>query len=234
MKRFIIAAIAASISMTGMAQETTTVTGKLTMLGDLPVQNMKVTSSITGDTAVSNKSGIFEINTRDKDIISISCYPFKPVKYKVKLATAIKDSVKIGLTIPRKATLLTQVMDNGYLDTIYEQVAYGRLTFTKDWTKYTDISQAIAVEFPTLQLVRTGCYQMPGNTSPSGDGCMLAVVGNRPVDPSDLVAIPISNVEDIYILKGAQATVWGVRGSNGVLVVKIKNTDSDLDTRDKN
>lgn len=227
MKRFLLAAIAALATTAALAQETQQVTGKITMLGDLPVQNMKVVSSITGDTATSNSNGVFSIKTCEKDQLSINCYPFKPLRQKIKMAIHMKDTVKMELSMPRKASLLADIMEKGYLDSTYEQEAFSKLTFQKDWTKYVDIEQAISVEFPSLQMVSKGCYQMPGSTQ----GCMLTVVGNR---PDDISTIPITNVEDIYILKGAQATVWGVQGSNGVLVVKIKNTDMDLDTRDKN
>ncbi len=228
MKKFLIAAMAALMPWMGMAQETQKISGKLTMLKDFPVQNMKIKSQKTGNETVSRANGEFDIEVCDKDVLTISCTPFKTVNQKIKLASALRDSVKIKMTFPRKATLLNKIIEDGYLDKMYEGDAIMALTFQKDWTKYTDIDQAIQVEFPSLRIGETGCYQLAGQTAINGDGCMLTVVGNRPAEIRD---IPITNVEDIYILKGAQATVWGVQGANGVLVVKIKNDDSDLDSR---
>lgn len=229
MKKLIIAALAALIPCMGMAQETQKISGKITTLKNFPIQNMKIKSMKTGNETVSNTLGCFDIDACDKDVLSISCEPFKNVNQKIKLSTALRDSVKINMTFPRKAMLLNQIIENGYLDKVYEKEAMMALTFQKDWSKYTDIHQAIQVEFPSLRVGSTGCYQLPGNTDVTGDGCMLTVLGSRAVSTID--DIPISNVEDIYILKGAQATVWGVQGANGVLVIKIKNDDSDLDTR---
>jgi len=220
------AAMAVLLPLASMAQESS-VTGKLTLLKKYPVQNMKVTSSKTGDVSTSNTDGVFSIKTCDKDVLVIKCDPFKTVNYKVRIGK--QDTINIDMAFPRKAIYLTQIMDEGYLASHYED-AYSALLFQKDYSKYNDIDQAISMELPSIRIVSPNCYQLPGITAMSSNGYMLMVVGNRIV--SSIQDIPTSNIEDIQVLKGAQATIYGLQGGNGVLVIKIKNTDDELYKKD--
>ncbi len=222
------AAMAVLLPTASMAQNTQEVIGKLTMLKSFPVQNMTVTSSATGNTAKSNADGVFSLAIADKDILKVECPPFKPVNYKVRAGKV--DTIRIEMTFPRKPMYLTQIMDNGYLAAHYEPDAFAAMTFQKDYSKYNDIEQAISLELPSVRMAYTDCYQLPGNTSVNNDGCMLMVVGNNVVNT--IQDIPTSNIEDIMVLKGAQATVYGVQGANGVLVIKIKNTDDEIIKKD--
>lgn len=224
MKRIIAAAaIAAMLPMASMAQNTQKVVGRLTLLKSFPVQNMTVTSTVTGNTAKSNADGVFSLQTVDKDVLKVECSPFKNVNYKVRLGKV--DTIRIEMTFPRKATYLTEIMDKGYLAPEYEPDAFSALTFQKDFSKYNDIDQAISLELPGVQIEGSDCYKLPGNM-----GYMLLVVGNTVV--STIQDIPTSNIEDIMVIKGGQAAVYGVQGANGVLVIKIKNTDNELIKRD--
>ncbi len=64
-----------------------------------------------------------------------------------------------------------------------------------------------------------------GITSPNGNNEPLYVVDGIPVMPGPggaLVGISVNDIQSIDVLKGAAASIYGVRGANGVVVVKTK------------
>ncbi len=69
-----------------------------------------------------------------------------------------------------------------------------------------------------------------GRTSILGNNQPLYVIDGMPIAPGpggSLVGINIQDIESIDVLKNAAATtMYGVRGANGVIVIKTKQPDS--------
>ena len=50
----------------------------------------------------------------------------------------------------------------------------------------------------------------------------LIIVDGMPTDINSLKGIPVYSVKSINVLKGAEASIYGSRGSNGVIIIKLK------------
>jgi TonB-dependent SusC/RagA subfamily outer membrane receptor len=83
-----------------------------------------------------------------------------------------------------------------------------------------------------------GMGDFPYLVSPPGDGPMVVVIdgvvtnafnGNGTPAPVDIDVIPSSQVETIEVLKYASASIYGMGGGNGVLVITTKRGDENED-----
>ena len=71
---------------------------------------------------------------------------------------------------------------------------------------------------PGVQVIG-GSVQIRGPSSFLGSNSPLYVVDGIPVDRSFLSSIPVTDVEFIDVLAGADAAIYGSRGGNGVILI---------------
>jgi len=80
---------------------------------------------------------------------------------------------------------------------------------------YTSVLQAIQGRVAGVMVI--------GNSvSIRGGGPPLFLLNGMQVDIDMINSIPVSSIESIDILKGASATIFGGRGSNGVIAINLK------------
>ena len=90
------------------------------------------------------------------------------------------------------------------------------------------IEELLSQRIPGLMLTRAPdghlAMHLRGITTLAGDGEPLIVVNGLPLgSASNLAAINSFDVESIEVLKDAASTaLWGIRGANGVIVIKTK------------
>jgi iron complex outermembrane receptor protein len=89
--------------------------------------------------------------------------------------------------------------------------------------------ELLAGRFPGVEVYRAPggiAVRIRGSSSVYGSNEPLYVVDGMPIDPGPggaLVGINPSDIEKIEVLKDAGSTAqWGVRGANGVIVIKTK------------
>jgi len=227
MKKLLAIAMALILPMIGMAQVNINAKGSVYMLNSLPVQNVTITSAKTGNTAISDTSGYFFIETCDKDILTIDAPPFMQnklkIKYNKKKGTA--DAPDFALNFERKKSVLKQIIDKNYLDSKYYNEALFNLHIDKDYTKYADIETCIQTEFPSLRMEGG---QLLSATAMSSTDYMLIIIDNQ--EASSINEIQLNAIEKMYVLKANQAAIYGPAAKNDVLVVKYKGgSDYDLD-----
>jgi TonB-dependent SusC/RagA subfamily outer membrane receptor len=93
--------------------------------------------------------------------------------------------------------------------------------------------ELLAGRFPGVEVYRAPggiAVRIRGSTSVYGSNEPLYVVDGMPIDPGPggaLVGINPADIEKIEVLKDAGSTAqWGVRGANGVIVIKTKRGPS--------
>jgi TonB-dependent SusC/RagA subfamily outer membrane receptor len=201
-----------------------TITGKLTDLYYSPVSGVLI--MIDGKTIESktNSKGLYKIKV-------------KPSAQKIGIfttSTEVKEEPINGRTtinfnldkfIPRQLNAGTddEVVNEGY------NVARKK-DITKPVTK-TDISGNEYASFSSIyEILKT----IPGLTvsgksvtvrgiSTWGSSTPLFVVNGTPVNSID--AINPSMVKSIEVLKGPSASVYGLQGANGVIIIRLKGID---------
>ncbi len=82
-------------------------------------------------------------------------------------------------------------------------------------------------EQPQLTITGSGSnatIRIRGNKSLLGDNEPLFVVDGTPVGTYNSISssIDVNSVESIRILSGAQTSIYGARGANGVVLIKMK------------
>ncbi len=91
---------------------------------------------------------------------------------------------------------------------------------------YTSLIDMLREE-PQLTITGSGSnatVRIRGNKSMSGDNEPLFVVDGTPVGTYNSIstAIDVNSVASIRVLAGAQASIYGARGANGVVVITMK------------
>ncbi len=91
---------------------------------------------------------------------------------------------------------------------------------------YTSLIDILREE-PQLTITGSGSnatIRIRGNKSLLGDNEPLFVVDGTPVGTYSSISssIDVNSVESIRILSGAQASIYGARGANGVVVISMK------------
>ena len=96
------------------------------------------------------------------------------------------------------------------------------------------VEQALEGRFPGVTVLRTAegglAIRMRGAASLHGPNAPLYVIDGVPVEPGpngDLSGLNPNDIESIRVLKDAASTsMYGVRGGNGVIVIKTKRPGS--------
>lgn len=91
---------------------------------------------------------------------------------------------------------------------------------------YTDLLDILRYE-PQLTITGTGSnatIRIRGNKTILGDNEPLFVVDGTPVGNYGSIysSIDVNGIESIRVLTGAQTSIYGGRGANGVVVIKMK------------
>jgi TonB-dependent SusC/RagA subfamily outer membrane receptor len=97
-------------------------------------------------------------------------------------------------------------------------------------TPTESVEKTLEGRFPGVTVLRTSSgglsIRIRGAASITGPNAPLYVVDGSPVEPGpdgDLVGLNPSDIESIKVLKDAASTAfYGVRGGNGVIVIKTK------------
>ena len=101
-------------------------------------------------------------------------------------------------------------------------------------TPTESVEKALEGRFPGVTVLRTAegglAVRMRGATSVHGPNAPLYVIDGVAVEPGpngDLTGINPNDIESIRVLKDAASTaMYGVRGGNGVIVIKTKRPGS--------
>ncbi|HCC72128.1 MAG TPA: hypothetical protein DEQ09_13395 [Bacteroidales bacterium] len=143
---------------------------------------------------------------------------------------ADQDTINFVLAGSFNAPLTISQMGKEYVDVGYGKVQKDNLTTSVgvvrkqklDQTYYTDIYSMIQGEVPGVtvsgtRIIIRGIHTVNASTDP-----LFVVDGVRVSSISHINPI---NVESINILKGASASIYGVNGANGVILINTKKAD---------
>ena len=88
---------------------------------------------------------------------------------------------------------------------------------------YRDIYEYLQGKVPGVQVVGTS-IRIRGINSNNNTDALIIVDGMEVSDVSDLNPLDVASVE---VLKDSEATLYGVRGANGVVIIKTKSFEDD-------
>jgi TonB-dependent SusC/RagA subfamily outer membrane receptor len=220
MKYYLILATALLITSATYGQNRV-IYGNLTAYNTFPVMNVEVSSKKAKATTMSDSMGNFSIVCLEKDVVMVKPKGFQAVNKKVNDET---DSLKINLVFIDTKKNRELAVNSGFITETNLNYAVANLAeANNDYCKYTDIYSLIrATQGSSVTVSNSGVITIRGgNTSFSGMDQALIVVDGQPSSSIDWIRPCI--VKSINVLKGADATIYGSRGGNGVVVITTSN-----------
>ena len=99
-----------------------------------------------------------------------------------------------------------------------------KIQVDKSAIAYRDIYEYLQGKVPGVQIVGTSIL-IRGLSTPTGNPDALIILdGMEVTDVSDVSPSDIASVE---VLKDSEATLYGMRGANGVVIIKTKKAEDD-------
>jgi len=203
------------LSSNTIAQERI-ITGKVTAFQTVPLNNIKVLAKKTKNETLTDKNGNFIIKCNEDDQLTFSSVGFQNQKLKIKNK---KDTININLFFINNVKNKESVVLNDYIDSETLEYALKNLpNQEKDYIKYENIYLLLQGEFPFLKI--DGNYITLGipNSVNSGNSALLIVNSNY---VTDISFIQPRDVTSVKVLKGPEASTYGSRGANGVVIIEI-------------
>ncbi|RLD72381.1 MAG: hypothetical protein DRJ29_05145 [Bacteroidetes bacterium] len=216
MKFYLILATALIITSAINAQNRV-IHGNLTAYNSFPVMNVVVSSKKAKATTISDSLGNFSIVCLEKDVIMIKPKGFQSVNEKVNDKT---DSLQINLVFIDTKKNRELAVNSGFITETNLNYAVTNLEDkNNEYCKYSDIFTLIrSTQGSSITVSNSGVITIRGGkTSFSGMDQALIIVDGQPTTNIDWIT-PCS-VRSIEVLKGADATIYGTRAGNGVVVI---------------
>lgn len=209
------------IFFTSVQAQTRVVYGKLTAYNQYPVQNIEVKTKKSKATVKSDSLGMFTIVTMEEDRVIIKSKAFKTVVRKVESDT---DTLFINLVFIDTKANREIATGYGYMDSKDLNYALNNLQQeNNEFCNYTNIFDLLIGRFPGVQVKQTptgGSVFIRGGTSVNMSNEAIYVVDGGITTNIDY--IHPCDVRSISVLKDASASIYGTRGSNGVVVIETK------------
>lgn len=202
------------------SQERTLVKGMIIDEDNLPLPGVYVYNKSTKKGTASGVSGEFSIEASKNDLLTFSLIGMVTLD-----ETVIDVSNKINIRMKSDILVLQDVVVTGY-QTLSKERATGSFSYVDNKRlgitnlASTDFAKGLAGMTAGVLVDKSGNLQIRGVSSIKSDTRPLIIVDGFPIESGNYTINP-NDVESVTVLKdAAAASIWGVRASNGVVVVK--------------
>lgn len=224
----------ASVSATAaprqaVAPANVTVKGQIVDEDGEPVMGATVMVKGTSNGTSTDLDGAFSLSVPSgrKITLSVSYIGMKPAEY------TVKPGENVTITLQPDANVLDEVIVSGFQTISRERSTGSAIVINKDKigkVQAPNLSAKLEGITPGLSMYNNQ-MSIRGTSSFSIDSTPLLVIDGQPATGTTLNDINPDIIASVTVLKDAAATsLYGVRASNGVIVVTTKNgNDSRLD-----
>jgi hypothetical protein len=212
MRKNLVMIIALIISWQAIAQERLII-GKVTSFQTIPLKNIKVLAKIAGTSSLTDKNGNFSIKCAADDMLTFDSECFYKEKKKMKNE---KDTIHVNLYFNPTTKNKERAVLNDYVTKDTLDYALANLPNQKeDYSLYTDIYQLIKTKFPYVQIIN---HKIQVEPNAFGTGSVLMIVNG--IDVTDISFVQPRTVTSIQVLRRTETSIYGMRGANGVIIIK--------------
>jgi len=199
------------------AQDLRSVSGIVTSFKTIPLKNVTVTSVKTGESVVTDSTGMFSIKSLNEDVLKVSASGFLEKKQKVK-----SESVyKIDLIFSDNLKNFNDAVSHGHIS---EEVLRNALFAqesknVKDYSKYKTIYELIASEIYNVRVKGNSIINTRVRSFDSTPEVLL-VVNDKIV--ADISYIDTHYVRSVEFVDDVGTSMYGSKGANGVIKIYLK------------
>jgi len=207
-----------STSLNGTRAAVIEVTGRVIDENGLAMPGATVTVKGTSQGVVTDMDGNYTIIVDESAVLVFSFVGYLSVE------EPVAGRLVIDISLSPEATTLDEVVVTGYQTLSKERVTGSFETLTADVIQQRPTNNFVSRldGLASGVNVPAGKVEVRGKSTIMGNGDPLYVVDGFPLSGSTLTVNP-EDIESITILKdAAAASIWGVRASNGVIVVTTK------------
>jgi len=193
--------------------------GKVTTFESIPLIGVSIKVKSTKEVVYSDTLGLFTVSCLPKDKLKVTARGFS--NQNVKIEEKIKY-VLVNLKLKPGPESREIAIGYGHVkekDKLYSISSLNEKDM--DFSQYTDIYDIIKGRFPGVQ-ISGGEIIIHGINTIMGSNAALLIVDDVFVNESSFASIPTTDIASIDVLKGAAASIYGVRGANGVVIVETK------------
>ncbi|WP_281866460.1 von Willebrand factor type A domain-containing protein [Flavobacterium sp. GSB-24] len=219
--KLISSAIAMLVCFVTMAQQRT-ITGIVSDETKQPLPGVTIYNQTSKANAATNFDGQYSIQAKTGDMLVFSFIGYKNQSQKVQNSNII--NIKL---LPDNQTLSeVVVMGYGTSNAEYEDRSYARAERKKEKR-----DKSVAPQGKMAMPVASNALYMPssnvvvrGNASVSPKNEPMYIIDGVPAKANQMAKINPNDIDNVSVLKDQAATsLYGIKGSNGVVIVSTKN-----------
>ncbi|HDZ40888.1 MAG TPA: hypothetical protein ENH59_04325 [Bacteroidetes bacterium] len=194
--------------------------GRVTTYDSIPLMNVEVTAKSTGAEVVTDSLGKFALECLNDDKLIFNAKSFKRKTVNLKEDETFLD---VNLELKEGERYLELALGpDGYIREADKQKVSTINDRKVDFSMYSTIYDALRGRVAGVNIVGDIVYIRGQTTIGSGDAEALFVVDGVIVSKFVFSSIPTSDIQNIRVLKGSAASIYGSRGGNGVIEVDTK------------
>jgi len=199
------------------AQESKVIKGKVTTFGIIPLNKVKITTSKSGQEVYSDFEGNFSISCTEKDMIKVYASGFDGKRIKAKKI----ESLNVDLVYSNNENSFNNATKNAHVskEVLEDAISRYPLKGEKDYSKYSTVYELINTEIYNVNVNGTSITTTKPTSINSSQEVPCAVNGTIMGDISYIVP---AEVKSIRYVNGPGASIYGARGANGVIEIKLK------------
>ena len=190
--------------------------GKLTAFDSIPVVGAKIKAKNSKKQVQSDDLGMFTIDCQSNDKLKISAVGFSNQNIEIDEQTEylpVEMVLREGDQFPELAIEYGHILDREKF-----RAAIKISKETLDYSKYNNISEILRTRFLDVK-EEGGEFIIEGQSTSYGNSPAFLILDEREVDRATLMAIPMSEIKSVDVVKGTSGSIYGL---NGAIVVETK------------
>ena len=197
------------------------ITGTIVAFNKYPLKNVIVKAKKAKTEAITDELGMFKINVKKNDVLTIKAVDFEDYVHRVKSAD---NSLTINLIYKVKKKYKKGSLVNAHIGEIELKYGLRHLADQNNrFSHYMDVYSAIQDAVPSaIVIFENGMkkFQLRGVKSLEGSNAALIVVNGIITD--DISYINPDQILSIKQLSLSSAALYGYRAGNGVISITIR------------
>jgi len=199
------------------------VKGRVVAFNMVPVVKANVKILGSERFVTTDQDGYFTCICQEKTKLFITAEGFNELTIRLRKKNAKKLVAKMKLERNSEASKIA--ISKGHILQVEQFKRLRRKrSGIKDYSSYTSVLNLIENEFPSLQIVN-GIVIIRGRSSIKCSNAAKFELDGVMVDQISIENLPTCDIASMKVVKGSDATMYGIRGATGVILIRTKQNN---------